>query len=621
MHVVTFYSYKGGVGRTMALVNTAAVLALRGRKVLIVDFDLEAPGISTYSPFSGLTNAKGVVEYVSEYIESAIAPKVREFIVESKLGSASVWAMPAGKRDREYSTRLNSIDWQALYAVQSGYLFFEDLKQQWREQEFDYVLIDSRTGHTDVGGICTRQLPDAVLLMFFPNDQNLLGLETVVRDIRDEPNGLRTKDIILHFCASNVPDLDDEDHILERKLKEARQRLDYKRANPVQIHHYNSLTLLEQSVFVLDRPESKLATEYKRLVDSIVFRNLEDAQGAVSVLQKLRDGLRQNWREDLAEFPIGKTIKKTLDEIRDLHPKNGEIAWMMAHIYSVIGDLGSETRSLTVAIDANFNATTARRRRAAIARLQGRQDDALLDLQAIISNPETSGVEFVAAVELLPDFDSGLLETIAHSPLLKKLDAEQSIRLAEILSSDLRGIELTLVMMRQLMLQVANDSALYAAAKVRLVLSLISSNQFEAAMTETASDRKEVLRSKDIVSVFNYGMAEWGHQGSPSPDIMSHVIELASPQEVNNTNRHQCLALANYVCNNNAVAREELEKARTLSSHWDGRQFSCWRYLEVDRSQMRDDLNAMELFFNGALSGPAVFFRSSGGAVDPRLLN
>ena len=48
MYVTTFYSFKGGVGRTMALVNVAVELAQRGRRVLAVDFDLEAPGIDTF---------------------------------------------------------------------------------------------------------------------------------------------------------------------------------------------------------------------------------------------------------------------------------------------------------------------------------------------------------------------------------------------------------------------------------------------------------------------------------------------------------------------------------------------------------------------------------------------
>jgi cellulose biosynthesis protein BcsQ len=46
--VFTFYSYKGGVGRSMALVNVGVLLALEGHKVLLVDWDLEAPGLDTF---------------------------------------------------------------------------------------------------------------------------------------------------------------------------------------------------------------------------------------------------------------------------------------------------------------------------------------------------------------------------------------------------------------------------------------------------------------------------------------------------------------------------------------------------------------------------------------------
>jgi MinD-like ATPase involved in chromosome partitioning or flagellar assembly len=42
--VYTFYSYKGGVGRTMALANVAALLS-RSSRVLVIDWDLEAPGV------------------------------------------------------------------------------------------------------------------------------------------------------------------------------------------------------------------------------------------------------------------------------------------------------------------------------------------------------------------------------------------------------------------------------------------------------------------------------------------------------------------------------------------------------------------------------------------------
>src|ERR1039458_9634922 len=47
-YVFTFYSYKGGVGRSLAVMNVAYTLAGGGRHVLIVDMDLEGPGISGF---------------------------------------------------------------------------------------------------------------------------------------------------------------------------------------------------------------------------------------------------------------------------------------------------------------------------------------------------------------------------------------------------------------------------------------------------------------------------------------------------------------------------------------------------------------------------------------------
>ena len=51
MYVVTFYSFKGGAGRTMALTNVGLQLAMEGRRVLLVDMDLEAPGLDPRGDF------------------------------------------------------------------------------------------------------------------------------------------------------------------------------------------------------------------------------------------------------------------------------------------------------------------------------------------------------------------------------------------------------------------------------------------------------------------------------------------------------------------------------------------------------------------------------------------
>src|SRR5436189_94654 len=65
--IATFYSYKGGVGRSMALANAAVLLARAGRRVLVVDFDLEAPGIEQYFwYFESESAAPGVLDLLAD---------------------------------------------------------------------------------------------------------------------------------------------------------------------------------------------------------------------------------------------------------------------------------------------------------------------------------------------------------------------------------------------------------------------------------------------------------------------------------------------------------------------------------------------------------------------------
>src|SRR5579875_4118515 len=69
--IVTFYSYKGGTGRTMALANVAWILAANGRRVLAVDWDLESPGLYRfYRPFIGqgaIQDSAGVIDMITRY--------------------------------------------------------------------------------------------------------------------------------------------------------------------------------------------------------------------------------------------------------------------------------------------------------------------------------------------------------------------------------------------------------------------------------------------------------------------------------------------------------------------------------------------------------------------------
>jgi hypothetical protein len=111
--------------------------------------------------------------------------------------------------------------------------------------------------------------------MFTPNEQNLAGLENVCRDIRREETEGLNKQIKLHFVAANVPDLDDERRVLRRQLDVFQKRLGFRKLFAL-IRRYENLNLLDQSVFTLDRPHTRLARTYRRLVRKMLQAHLED---------------------------------------------------------------------------------------------------------------------------------------------------------------------------------------------------------------------------------------------------------------------------------------------------------------------------------------------------------
>jgi len=183
--VITFYSYKGGVGRTMSLANIATILSQWGYKVLMVDWDLEAPGLERYfMNYSSvkLSKKRGVIDLL---LEKTSNNKVNwnHYLQEIKIANEhTLKFLGSGKNGSDYFDKLKQLDIDNLYEENSGFEFFEGIRDEWK-LEFDYILIDSRTGVTDNGGICTIQLPDIVLVFTNTNEQSVLGTKEVIERI------------------------------------------------------------------------------------------------------------------------------------------------------------------------------------------------------------------------------------------------------------------------------------------------------------------------------------------------------------------------------------------------------------------------------------------------------
>ena len=238
--IITFYSYKGGTGRTMALANVACLLARRqaetgGRGVLMIDWDLEAPGLHRYfynrlkrsgsvlsdsedaiddapgliDMFKSLDQAScnvdtssvqskemdGVALLTSEKLALIALEKVQpeQFALQTKI--EGLYLMKAGRFNKEdpeeYSRHVNTFQWENLY--RRSPMLIRTLAERLAAR-YQYVLIDSRTGITDISGICTMLLPEKLVVVFTPNQQSIRGgLELIRRatEYRKESHDLR----------------------------------------------------------------------------------------------------------------------------------------------------------------------------------------------------------------------------------------------------------------------------------------------------------------------------------------------------------------------------------------------------------------------------------------------
>jgi cellulose biosynthesis protein BcsQ len=180
--VVTFYSYKGGVGRSFAVANIAVILAQWGSRVLVVDWDIEAPGLNHYfAPFTAQMPA-GVLDFLSDCMRDQVHLWNR-YTTEVKIPdlNGTLHIMPAAAGNgNDYAGLLQSLNWDVLYSEHSLGARLEDQRAGWLEH-FDLVLVDSRTGVTDFSGLTTVQLPDTLAFMFTANGQSLYGCADIAR--------------------------------------------------------------------------------------------------------------------------------------------------------------------------------------------------------------------------------------------------------------------------------------------------------------------------------------------------------------------------------------------------------------------------------------------------------
>lgn len=174
----------------MALANIGVILAQWGKKILLVDWDLEAPGLENY--FRQLLPDKsyppdkfGLIDLLDAkaHNPSLDVKNIQwsEHVTTLRDEHFTLDLMTCGRRDELYIQKVKKFDFSLFYQEHDGGDFLEDIRDYWKNK-YDYVLIDSRTGLTDSSGICSIHMPDILVLLFTATEQGFKGtLDVVLR--------------------------------------------------------------------------------------------------------------------------------------------------------------------------------------------------------------------------------------------------------------------------------------------------------------------------------------------------------------------------------------------------------------------------------------------------------
>ena len=158
--IVAFQSFKGGVGRTVHLLGLAAALSRRGRRVLLVDADLEAPGITWLARNDELGEpAISFVDFLA-LVHSDITPNWSNSVeLTAERLSTQTFRVPGGQtqhlllpafRDDPQMLRLEVRPENLSLGQNAVWHMTEAIAALGRATSVDAVLVDLRAGLSEL---------------------------------------------------------------------------------------------------------------------------------------------------------------------------------------------------------------------------------------------------------------------------------------------------------------------------------------------------------------------------------------------------------------------------------------------------------------------------------------
>ncbi len=394
----------------MALVNTAYVFARQGWRVLMVDFDLEAPGMTHFfseairrrpmrvsrDALDLLLHAKaslkpafkegnelsGPPESLAEYVVPVPLPELNHSDgTQTPYTGGRLDLLPAtlqpgvkesGEPSTDYLQRMDELNLSMIFGAGGpGHQFGNHVRSYFlgarfdapgdvlftmRERvkaTYDVVLIDSRTGLNEVSGLSVGPLCDALVICCGLNGQNIEG----TRYFMDRA-GLLQQDLAKPYIVAAGPVPLWHTTESENRIKNLRAEL---RTQAIFEIPYHPKAALQETVFVTEEPRDPISRAYEALSHGIV----EQLSGKQTEIEALKALSRESLDSGPTRREVASAVAKRLSLFRlwpnDFRLDTSLCSFPSAHTIASIAQWSEIDRSRTNADAAVSTAVAAYR--------------------------------------------------------------------------------------------------------------------------------------------------------------------------------------------------------------------------------------------------------------------
>lgn len=339
--IIAGYSFKGGMGRSSTIAYLASLLYYAGKKIVILDCDFEAPGISAmFFEKEKRKEKNGIVDFLIDSNLKEI-DRIDNYFIQDKVSNSggNLYLFPSGIdfQSNEYLNKISKIDFNSeLYSVN----FVKLLDKIQEVIKPDIIFIDLRAGINESNGFVLNEIANKNLLFFNSEDQNIDGMNVVLNKISPENSFLVNS--LIRFNNHEIRELK------EKEFKEIIKNYfgDYEVLNlPYKIEFLESLKQFKEFVSSQFAIKNNGNDYYflEEFIDKLELDKKESLPVKISGI--IRKNLLKKLKDEFDKVTGGSKFEKE-EDLKYFYFKEDLVKIVNEQIFLILGAKGSGKSSL-----------------------------------------------------------------------------------------------------------------------------------------------------------------------------------------------------------------------------------------------------------------------------------